>query len=82
MEGVKKQWRRRLLSFYRLEKWVVSEAKSIERKNSWMTSLVNKKVILFFADQKVNRKFYTEKRMSLDILIIRMVKKICFEIIV
>lgn len=71
----KKKWKRRLLSFYRLEKWVVSEAKLIERKNSWMTSLVNKKVILLFADQKVIRKFYTEKRMSLDILIIRMVKK-------
>ncbi|WP_430618477.1 hypothetical protein [Enterococcus sp. DIV1089c] len=48
MEGVKKQWRRRLLSFYRLEKWVVSEAKSIERKNSWMTSLVNKKSYFIF----------------------------------
>ena len=48
MEGVKKQWRRRLLSFYRLEKWVVSEAKLIERKNSWMTSLVNKKSYFIF----------------------------------
>lgn len=44
----KKQWRRRLLSFYRLEKWVVSEAKLIERKNSWMTSLVNKKSYFIF----------------------------------
>lgn len=48
MEWVKKQWRRRLLSFYRLEKWVVSEAKLIERKNSWMTSLVNKKSYFIF----------------------------------
>ncbi len=48
MEWVKKQWRRRLLSFYHLEKWGVSEAKLIERKNSWMTSLVNKKSYFIF----------------------------------
>ncbi len=34
MEGVKKQWRRRLLSFYRLEKWVVSEAKLLKEKTA------------------------------------------------